>query len=278
MPSFGTKNKDSKGFDGDVWLKGFKDGFTTVQIAEPVAEWVKYFEHYDPDAGKKGAFFACARVELGDCEGCNSDNERTKKAGVKWAFNGIDDQGRYNLYKVGAKIKKQMELREQTKGLDITTKEWEISRSGSGLETEYMSEAQGPAKYEVDESKFTDAGPILAKTYFDYLEVIKEDAPETDGPDQEPVAPVTEPEQEGQDVADKVREEQADKIDPVAEQRVNEGQGEDYESDPETWASDKLRAYVVAEATKRGDDIPGNRTARSKLVASAKIYQSNPPF
>lgn len=118
--------------DGDVWIKNFRDGETRVRILQSTARWTTYAEHYSEDIG----FFPC--TEERDCVGCNDDSERVRKLSRRYAFNAIDENGRVNVYKVGTKLHRTFEGREQRDpNGTIVDRDFLVIRSGKGLETSY---------------------------------------------------------------------------------------------------------------------------------------------
>ena len=290
MVSFGQKEKFSDN-DGDIWIKGFKDGDSVWRFLEEPPDWHKYFEHYDPETTlignkKPGAFFGCALRSLGSCKGCEHPAERVAKAGVKWAVNALDAGGKLQLLKVGAQIKKPMVNRQQRLNT-IVDRDFVVNRSGSGLETEYVTDPQERSE-RTHEGALHDAGEIIAKTYFDWLrayeagehEVVEEtyegEAEVAPAPAaKEPVkakakaAPKATPKAEQIDgptaaeqlVSPVVSEEEAAAPAPWEEASSTEG------VDPKLWKTADLRAYLD------GEGIDYGKAPRSRLVAMVTTQQ-----
>lgn len=153
--------------DDEVWIKGFKDGETRVRFLQPTDQWSTYAEHYNEDT-KTG--FPCTE-DKETCVGCTDESEKTRKRSRRYAVNALDEQGRLNVYRLGTKLHRTLQGREQRLGT-IMDRDYTIVRSGKGLDTQYDVDPE--KKYRLDRpvTEIHNITRIVrdkyAKTYEDY--------------------------------------------------------------------------------------------------------------
>lgn len=119
--------------DGDVWLKGFKEGETKLLLyPTQTGLWATYREHYDPVLRR---FIPCAQSKSNpDCIGCQSEIEMVRRKNRKWIAAAFDKDNRLNYYKVGQKMFDTLKRKEQRIGT-LSDREYIFIRSGTDLET-----------------------------------------------------------------------------------------------------------------------------------------------
>ena len=170
------ENASRRGNDGDVWIKGFKDGSTRVRFLQPTGSWVTYREHYSEGPG----FFPCSE-DTSTCPGCTDSSEKVQKRSRKYAMSCLGESGRVDVHKVGSRLYKTFKAREQRLET-IMDRDYTIIRSGSGLETIY--DVEPGDKYTLDEEvELHDIGAVLEGLYTAACEaygIDVEDAPSQD--------------------------------------------------------------------------------------------------
>lgn len=134
---------DRRGDDDEVWIKGFKDGMTTIRIPpEPkTTKWTTYREHYDEGMG----YFPCSEAK--DCVGCTDANPKVRDRSRRYAINALDSEGRVQVYKIGSRLYRTLQGREQRLGT-LSDRDYIIIRTGQKLETNY--DVDPGEKYEID--------------------------------------------------------------------------------------------------------------------------------
>ena len=133
-----------------IW--NFRDGSTTVRFLEELSdeEWTTYWEHYDQ--GKK-KFYPCPGKDV--CPGCKEDLRAQKRYLVNALVVASDNSkvkaGYVNLYKVPASLIDKFMRRADRAGGTITDRDYEIIRTGSGLDTEYDLETGDKSKIDISQ-------------------------------------------------------------------------------------------------------------------------------
>lgn len=184
---------ERRGNEDEVWIKGFKDGSTRIRFVQPTETFHAYKEHYDDGVG----FFPCIWPgDVADCVGCNDASEKVRMRVHKYAFNALDQNGRLSVYKIGSRLYRTLQNREQrllATGDQLMSRDYEIIRSGKGLETDYYPEPG--EKYEVKLPKpeeLHNVKQILNEKYASTAAAYGEPLP--DQPNTTPAAePATEP-------------------------------------------------------------------------------------
>jgi hypothetical protein len=163
-----------KGSSNSNWIKYIpKNGSKTVRFLEEPEHWVNYLEHFDSVARRS---FPCTGES--DCPGCLS-NERKSSRYLANAIE-IDDQGGERLIalQLPKDLANRLVVRYERNGT-ITDRDYELMRSGEGLDTIYELDALAPRKRNM--SKHT---PI------DLIQVLEDAYKEVFGDDDEDDAPV----------------------------------------------------------------------------------------
>lgn len=142
---FTSKRGDVSDADsGGMYLRSFKTGATTVRFLQEMKDWDRYREHYTLD----GKMFPCIK-DMGNCPGCNSENDKVSKSSRKYATNVYLPQvGVVLPFKIPISLAKRLETRAERNGGTLLNRDYVIFRKGSGLDTDY--DVEGDEKYEVD--------------------------------------------------------------------------------------------------------------------------------
>lgn len=159
MVSFGKKatrdeieRNDSEVVNTGLSIWNFRDGSTTVRFLEELSEeeWTTYWEHYDQSKKK---FYPCPGKDV--CPGCKEDLRAQKRYLVNALVVASDNSkvkaGYVNLYKVPASLIDKFMRRADRAGGTITDRDYEIIRTGSGLDTEYDLETGDKSKIDISQ-------------------------------------------------------------------------------------------------------------------------------
>jgi hypothetical protein len=143
---FGQKKSEApEEVDSDgMYLRGFKDGDLKVRFLQECDDWIVFREHYN----KERRSFPCTG-DKETCPGCTSEDDEVSKSSRKYATNVHVVKANYVApYRIPITLAKRMFARSERNEGTITNRDYIISRSGKGLETEYDVEADD--KYEVN--------------------------------------------------------------------------------------------------------------------------------
>lgn len=161
MVTFGSKAtresiERSESSENAFQIRGVPQGSTTLRFLDDLGkeEWTEYWEHFDQDAKK---FFPCSGKDTG-CPGCEADLRVQKRYLVNALVISSDDKyaksGYVNLYKIPASLMEKFLRRTDRAGGTITDRDYELIRSGKGLDTEYDLETGD--KSPVDVTRYAD--------------------------------------------------------------------------------------------------------------------------
>lgn len=165
--------EETRGSDDDVWIRTFKEASTRLRIIPMVGEnrrgvevtgtaaWPTEREHY---AEMPIGSFPCD--ESKSCPGCTDVIEKVQRRDRKYYFHALDEKGAIRVFKMGPKLYRVFQNREQRLGT-LSDRDYIVNKMGSGLDTTYDVEAG--EKYEVpfDGLELPDIPEILAKRYSD---------------------------------------------------------------------------------------------------------------
>lgn len=157
----------------ETWIKGFKPGETKIRILIPTSRFTTYREHFKRDLG----FFPCGQDYKRDdgsrlfCPACSDleTDEKVKKRGRKWAFDGLDENGRHNVYKIGASIKKSLDIQENNRNRVLSAQDVIVIRDGKDLDTSYELEWQSPYPLENVPDEPHDIRKLITDAYQEAL-------------------------------------------------------------------------------------------------------------
>ncbi len=126
------------------------DSEMTVRFLTEPTEWFSYFEHYD----EVNKFFPCAD----DCPGCAEGNKPTNR----WLANVLDveDNNSVIALKLPSTLVETLMRRYERYG-SIMTRDYELARVGSGLETKYEATPLGESRRKLDKYDLLDLGAML---------------------------------------------------------------------------------------------------------------------
>jgi hypothetical protein len=233
--------------ENDVWIKRFLPGQTRIRFLQPTKDWTTYREHFDP--GHK-ITFPCAKEAGSDtCLGCDSDSERTRNRSRFYAFNALDEKGRLQVYKLGVKLYKTFQAREQRMDT-ILDRDYTIIRTGSSKDDTVYDIDPGE-RYPLDGEipELNDIPAILGKDYNDALQKfgVTDTSP-----------------------ADSFQSEE-----PKASKSVKADEAQTQIEAPDEWPTAHLKAYLDEHKV----DYKGI-TARAKLVTLVEknIAEGGPNF
>lgn len=144
----GLKSSLKKGGSGYLMRVPADSAVTVRFLTEPV-EWVTYFEHYD-DVMK---FYPCTD----DCPGCTEGD----KPSARYLTNALDVEESKVVPLVLAKTAAASVLKKYEKYGTLLDRDYEISRSGSGFDTEYDVTPESPAKMNLKRFELLDLMELL---------------------------------------------------------------------------------------------------------------------
>lgn len=144
----GLKSSLKKGGSGYLMRVPADSAVTVRFLTEPV-EWVTYFEHYD-DVMK---FYPCTD----DCPGCTEGD----KPSARYLTNALDVEESKVVPLVLAKTAAASVLKKYEKYGTLLDRDYEISRSGSGFDTEYDVTPESPAKMNLKRFELLDLMSLL---------------------------------------------------------------------------------------------------------------------
>lgn len=146
----GLKSSLKKGGGGSQYLTRVPaDGSLTVRFLTEPTEWVTYFEHYD----QVRKFYPCTD----DCPGC-TEGERPS---ARYLCNALDVSETRVIPLVMPKSMAGSVLKKYEKYATILDRDYELSRSGTGLDTEYDVTPEPPTKMNIDRFDLLDLMEIL---------------------------------------------------------------------------------------------------------------------
>lgn len=128
-----------------------KDAPLTVRFLTEPDRWFEYFEHFDTTTNKG---FICID---GECPGCADDMRQTKR----FLANAVDtDKSTVVAVQMPTSLVTILLKRYDRNGT-LLDRNWELSKSGSGLDTEYDAESDGKTKFNFDLYEPLDLGDVL---------------------------------------------------------------------------------------------------------------------
>lgn len=138
--TFGVRAKDAPepDFEGS-YLRSFRAGDTTVRFCEETQDWIMFWEHFNSDQKA----YPCTG-DRKTCPGCNSEDERERKASRRYASTvKLVDQKNdaYMPVRIPVSVYKKMVTRSERNDGTILNRDYIIIKEGKGLDTEYDVEA-----------------------------------------------------------------------------------------------------------------------------------------
>lgn len=148
--TFGVRAKDAPepDFEGS-YLRSFRAGDTTVRFCEEVPDWIMFWEHYNSDQKS----YPCTG-DRRTCPGCNSEDEREKKASRKYGSTvKLIERDQFMPVRIPVSVYKKMVTRMERNDGTILNRDYIIIKEGKGLDTEYDVEAD--RVYKIPEKELT---------------------------------------------------------------------------------------------------------------------------
>lgn len=270
MPKFGQtaaeyeSNRSEN--DGEVWLKGFKEGETRVRFLQPTHVWPTAREHYSEGPG----YFPCS--EESDCPGCTDPSKRVQNRSRKYFVNTLDERGRVSVHKMGSRLYKTVKSREQRTGT-ILDRDYTIIRTGKTMD-DTVYELEAGERYEIDgEVELHDIPALLEAKYNEACEAYGITPPPPSRDPEVGVREVDPDEALTQQVLANTRKAEAERA-VEASLGDTSGPAMGTSKDPDQWGTDDLRQYLTENKVEFPPKAP-----RSKLVGLVASHQdANPGF
>lgn len=145
------KKSVKKSSGGGMITRIPKDAPLTIRILQEPDRWFEYFEHFDTSTNKG---YICID---GECPGCADDVRQTKR----FLVNAVDvDKSTVVAVQLPTSLVTILLKRYDRNGT-LLDRNWELSRSGAGLDTEYDAESDGKSKFNFDLYEPLDLGEVL---------------------------------------------------------------------------------------------------------------------
>lgn len=160
MGSLKTLKKSlAKGSAGSAWVKYIpKNGSMNVRFIEEPENWVNYVEHWDSTLRKS---FPC-NGESG-CPGCITGERKSNR----YLANAVDvDADRVVPLQMPKDLANRLVVRYERNGT-LTDRDFELSRSGEGLDTVYDLDAGPQDRKKIDKYAPLDLIKVLEDAYND---------------------------------------------------------------------------------------------------------------
>lgn len=157
---------------GGQWIKYIpKNGSMTVRFIEEPENWINYVEHYDQVLRRS---FPC-NGETG-CPGCQGDARKSSR----YLANAVDvDSDRVIPLQMPKDLANRLVVRYERNGT-LIDRDFELSRSGDGLDTVYDLDAAAADRKKIDKYQPLDLMKVLTDAYNEVF---------GGGEDEDPVAP-----------------------------------------------------------------------------------------
>ena len=125
---------------GGQYIKTIPEEGINVRFLTEPDKFVEYFEHYDEDHEPR--YYPCSE----DCEGCDMNLSKSKR----YLANALDldDGNKVVPIKIPASLMSRL-LKRFDKFETLTDRDYELSKEGSGMDTEYSEAYESPSKRNV---------------------------------------------------------------------------------------------------------------------------------
>lgn len=130
------------------------DGSLTVRFITEPEEWVEFFQHYD--SSRSGSYyFPCI-------ENCPESHEGEDKPSKRYLANAVDTQeGKVVPLVLPASVASSL-VKKYDKYKTLLDRDYEISRTGTGFDTEYEVDAEPASKMNLSRFDPLDLEALLA--------------------------------------------------------------------------------------------------------------------
>lgn len=127
------------------------DGRTVRFLTEP-DKWFKFYEHYD-ESLEDDRYFPCTE----DCRGCDEGIDQSKR----WLANALDtSENRVIPQVLPASLVSNL-MKKYDKFGTIMDRDYELTKDGSGMSTEYDALYESPRKMKLDRFDLLDLEEVL---------------------------------------------------------------------------------------------------------------------
>lgn len=128
------------------------DSTLTVRFLEEPTEWIQFFEYFDETAGERGMF-------LPQVEGVRLP--ANQKPTMRYLVNALDVEESTVIPLVLTKTTVDQLIRKYEKYSTILDRDYEITRSGTGFDTDYYVEQNDPVKLKLSKYELLDLTALL---------------------------------------------------------------------------------------------------------------------
>lgn len=150
-----------KGSGGGTWIKYIpKNGSKTVRFLREPEHWVNYLEHFDQVARRS---FPCNGEA--DCPGCKG-GERKSSRYLADAIEIEDSREQVIALQLPKDLANRLVVRYERNGT-LLDRDFELTRSGEGLDTVYDVDALAPRKRNIAKYTPLDLEQVLEDAYND---------------------------------------------------------------------------------------------------------------
>lgn len=180
---FGARRADApaRGSSSGKFIKYFQKGDKTLRFLEEMDDWTEFYDHYSQSLRRS---YPCTG-NRSTCPGCNSDDERERKASLRLLVNALDPETGYvDLWKVPISLEDPMERFVEKFGT-ITDRHYTVTqyKDSKGVSYGIDREEKDSTPVEDYADKMTDHQDALLEAY---NEAWGEDAADEESPVQEP--------------------------------------------------------------------------------------------
>ena len=143
----------------NAWIKYIpKNGSMNVRFIQEPEEWINYVEHYDTVLRKS---FPCNGEQ--SCPGCQGDARKSSR----YLANAVDvDSDRVIPLQMPKDLANRLVVRYERNGT-LIDRDFELSRSGDGLDTVYDLDAAPADRKKIDKYQPLDLMKVLADAFDD---------------------------------------------------------------------------------------------------------------
>lgn len=148
------KRSLKKGGGGSSFLQRIpsEDSLMVRFLEDPVDHWVDYMEHYDEERN----FYPCIGKK-NDCVGCGTGASLSQR----YLCNAVNTADSKVIPLVMPKSLAKQVLAKYEKFSTLLDRDYELSRTGTGFDTEYDAEPQSPTKMKLSRYEPLDLWAIL---------------------------------------------------------------------------------------------------------------------
>lgn len=221
------KSSMKKGGGGGYLSRVPADGALTVRFLTEPDEWITYFEHYD----SVRKFYPCTD----DCPGCTEGD----RPSARYLANAVDITETRVIPLVMPKSMAASVLKKYDKYATLLDRDYELSRTGTGLDTEYDVTPEPPTKMNLD--RFDS---------IDLMELLEEQLEMADGAESNSGNDDEKPRARKAAKSSPKAEEPEDDDEDIDEDEIDEDESDDEddsEEEADYWTRDQLEGKSLSE-------------------------------